>query len=223
MAVRYYYFQGDNFDLAFVQARVPVAVAVVAPTFTGTPFVVVRLADDTPPNEADLLGAMSSAGYTYVDSTLVAPVFTSVRDFGVLSAAPTVPVPAVGDRYHDSVYGPLVYTGTSWVGIQTFSVPFAFNTASPLALTSLRTTDRIMRSDVQITTLLDGGAALQLGTAGTPGAILDSPEIDPAVVNTYRTFDIFEVGVLSNIILTITPAAATQGAGRVYLEIWRAS
>lgn len=117
MAVRYYYFRAEPLDTSQLGQLIPTLAgfASVAPVTTQPSFTVVTLADDTAPFEADLFEAMTSLGYTFVDSTLVAPVFTSVRHFGGFAADPTVPVPALGDLYFDTTLGyTKVYDGAAW-------------------------------------------------------------------------------------------------------------
>lgn len=117
MAVRYYYFRAEPFNLEQAQARMMGAagLASVAPEVTQPSFQVVTLADDTAPNEADLFDMMSAEGYTFVASTPIAPVFTQARHFGGLTVAPTTPAPAEGDEFYNGVYNrPEQYDGTLW-------------------------------------------------------------------------------------------------------------
>lgn len=226
MAVRYYYFAAASFDLSQVQARVPAVagLAAVSPTLTQTSLVVLTLADDSAPNEEDLLGAMASFGYEFIASSLVAPPpFATRLDFGVTSSPPTVPTPAAGDRYYDPQYGPLCYDGSAWKGTQHLEVPFSYSSVSPLVLTNLRPADRLMRSEVAVDVTFDGiGASLELGSASSPGAVFSTADIPVSIVDTCRTFARLEVVVQEDLVLTIVPGAgATQGSGRVFLEIWR--
>ena len=117
MAVKYYYFLSPTLPVATIlqQLAPSAAFAVVPPVYTEAPFTVVQLGDDTSPNEEDLLAAMDSLGYTFVVSTLVAPVFARVRHHGALATPPTVPAPASGDRFYDTALGvERYYTGASW-------------------------------------------------------------------------------------------------------------
>ncbi len=224
MAVKYYYFRSEPLNLTEAAARIPAlaGAAVVAPTVTQPSFTVVT-ADDT--YENDLLAAMSDQGFTLVSSTAVLPVFGQVRHHGALSAVPTTPAPSSGDRYFDtSILWELQYDGTSFKGLQWLVTSFAFNTASPLVLTPFKTTDYLMRAEVVVDTAFDNAAAqLQLGVAGDVGGVLDSTlqQISPTLVDTYRRFDRYTVGADTSLQLTITPAGSTQGAGRVFLEVWR--
>ena len=101
---------------------------------------------------------------------------------------------------------------------------FTFATASPFILTPLRVGDRVLRAEVVIDTVFNGvGASLSLGTLALPGGILATTDIDVTILDTYRTLDRFQVAVTADLRLTIVPGAgATTGAGRVFLEIWRA-
>ena len=129
MAARYYYFRAEAFNLTAVQALVPApaGLTVVAPGITQSSFLVVTLADDTPPNETDLLEAMASFGFSFVASTLVAPVFGEVRHFGALAAPPTVPALTESDRYYDTTIGSeQVYSGGAWGAVGAAGAPMTF-------------------------------------------------------------------------------------------------
>jgi hypothetical protein len=119
MATRYYYFQAEAFDLAFVQSRVPAAAATVqvAPSPGGTSFLIVS-ADDT--FQADLFAAMTDEGFTFIFSSLVAPpAFGQSRFYGALAAdpaSPPFPLPAAGDQYWNTTTLVMrVYNGVAWV------------------------------------------------------------------------------------------------------------
>lgn len=119
---------------------------------------------------------------------------------------------------------------TTWARIwpsasQQLEIPFAYDTASPLPLIVISPGYKIMRTEVVIDTVFDGaGAELEVGTGATPGAILSAADIDVTIADTYRTFDRFEDAAPAAVQLAITPGAgATQGSGRVFLEIWKTS
>lgn len=117
MATRYYYFLSSPLPVGQIAAQMAPgsAFAVVAPTRTESSFSVVSI-EDTAPNEADLFAAMDQLGYVFISSTLVAPpAFATIRDFGSLALAPTVPAPAVGDVFFDTTMGILrTRTATTW-------------------------------------------------------------------------------------------------------------
>lgn len=117
MATRYYYFLAPILPTGSITARLSALAgfAAVAPTATEGGYIVVQI-DDTVPNEDDLFGEMTSLGYTFVESTLVLPVFGTARHYGKRAIAPVVPAPAAGDRYYDTVLGTeLYYNGVTWV------------------------------------------------------------------------------------------------------------
>lgn len=105
----------------------------------------------------------------------------------------------------------------------TIESAFTFASSSPLLLVPMREGDRNVRAVVSIDTPFDGvGAGLQLGTAAIPGGIFTTAEIDVTASDSFQTMQVFESGIPDNIQLQITPGAgATQGSGRVLLEIWR--
>jgi hypothetical protein len=120
LATRYYYFLSPLLSTASIvkQLAIGAPFAVVAPTYTQSPFTVVSI-DDVGNNDADLLAAMSGFGYTFVTSTLVAPAaFGTVRHFGQLAAVPTVPAPASGDTFFDTVLRvSRTFDGTAWLSV----------------------------------------------------------------------------------------------------------
>lgn len=174
----------------------------------------------------DLFGAVASNfGITATGGATVQPglnsSLTSALGINVWSAdaAVVAQIPTAGDG--TEVYSP------GWpftrYGYDLLEIPFTFGTASPLVITALRTTDRVVRSEVEITTAFDDpAAAVQLGVVGAPNTILTSEEADAQLIGTYRTMNVTSVGALANVILTLTPAGSTQGAGVVRLQILRA-
>lgn len=116
MAVRYYYFQAEAFDLPHVQSRVPAAVAQVAPSPGGTSFLIVTTNDVF---EDDLFAAMADEGFTFLFSSLIAPpAFGQSRFYGALAAdpvSPPFPPPAAGDQYWNTTTLVMrVYNGVAW-------------------------------------------------------------------------------------------------------------
>lgn len=137
MAVRYYFFRAEGFNLQLIQARVPLAAALVAvaPSVTQPSLLAVSLGDDTAPNQDDLLEAMADAGFTFISSTLTPPVFTAVRHHGGLTAAPVAPVPAEGDEFYNSVYNRQEqYDGTLWNPVTPTFRPSLDDNTIPAAL-----------------------------------------------------------------------------------------
>lgn len=118
MAVRYYYFQSQSFDLTRVSSQVPAAAltAVVASSPGGTSFLILQ-SDDV--FEEDLLSAMGDQGFTLLFSDLLAPpAFGQSRFYGSLAAdpvSPPFPAPAAGDQYFNTVSLSLqVFDGLVW-------------------------------------------------------------------------------------------------------------
>lgn len=226
MALRYYYFRSEPLDIAAAVARVAggTGLAEVAPVVTQQSLTVVQM-DDAAPNEEDLVAAMADQGLVFVTSSAVAPAFGAVRHYGSQSVVPTVPAPTTGAEYYDtSINWALQYDGASFKGLQWVEIPFVFGTVSPLVITPFNATDYLMRAEVVVDTAFDDAASqLRLGVPGDLGGVLDSTlgQIEPTLADTYRRFDRFTVGADSTLQLTITPGASIQGAGRVFLELWR--
>jgi hypothetical protein len=101
-------------------------------------------------------------------------------------------------------------------GANTFKVDFNFNTASPVTIASLAIGDVVMIGNCTVSTAFDDGSAtLQLGVAGTLGAVLDTGDVSPGNVANYQSLTPYIATANTNLILTITPAGATQGAGTI--------
>lgn len=64
----------------------------------------------------------------------------------------------------------------------------------------------------------DPAAELSLGTAASPAVLLGPAENDPATLDVYTTRIPFLVPAPTDLQLLISPAASTQGAGRVILQ-----
>lgn len=99
-------------------------------------------------------------------------------------------------------------------------VPFAFNTASPLALSALIAGAKIVRAAIVISTPFDDGAAtLSLGTPGSPALVLGPSDSLPGTAGQYETDLITTIGAADTLQLAISPGTSTQGAGFVFFEI----
>lgn len=229
MASRVYYFGTIPFNTEWLGKQVdPAAGAILVPPFATSLGWIRIMADDGYAD--DLTAMMESRGYHLLGSEpSPGQVLGQTRDYGTHPTDPVVPPPGSGDHYFSTF--PFSYErffdGVVWrprAPVQPVEVAFTFATVSPLLVTGLRPGDRIVRSDVKIGTAFDGvGAALMLGTAGSPGVLLDTGDIDVVLPDEYEAFDELDVGVLTLVQLAITPGAgATAGAGRVLLEIWRA-
>jgi hypothetical protein len=103
--------------------------------------------------------------------------------------------------------------------ISASAVPFAFNTASPLVLSSLAGGARIVRAAIVVSTPFDAGAAtLSLGTPGSPALVLGPTDNTPGAAAQYETDQITTIGAPDTLQLAISPGASTQGAGFVFFE-----
>jgi hypothetical protein len=97
---------------------------------------------------------------------------------------------------------------------------FAFDTASPSVLAVLDTDSIVEWAQIIITTAFDDAAAtLELGTPATPGAMMNAGDSDPTTPAVYGAESPLRAAAPATFRLTITPAAATQGAGYVLAKI----
>lgn len=99
-------------------------------------------------------------------------------------------------------------------------VPFAYGDATPQPVFTAPAAGTDMRVSIVIDTPFNGaGAALQVGTAAQPGALMPAAYNDPATAATYEAAPNATLASGEAIVLTITPGAgATQGAGRVVFD-----
>ena len=101
-------------------------------------------------------------------------------------------------------------------GANTFKVTFAFNTASPVTIAALATGDVVMITNLTITTTFDDAAAtLQIGVAGDTGAVIDTTDNVPGTAANYQSITPYTAVSNTNLILSINPGTATQGAGTI--------
>lgn len=101
-------------------------------------------------------------------------------------------------------------------------IPFLFSTASPLAIVDLPAGATLNRAEIVITEAFDDPAStLQLGTAATPGLVLDTTENDPSALGQYQSTEDERAFVAATLQLEITPAASTTGGGYVLYKLKR--
>lgn len=115
-------------------------------------------------------------------------------------------------------------SGGSWAaipssvtsGANTYKVSFTHATGSPLTIAALAIGDVVMITNCNVTTDFDDAAAtLQVGVAGTVGAVLDTSDVTPGTIANYQSLTPYTATANTDLILTITPAAATQGGGTI--------
>ena len=59
---------------------------------------------------------MAALGYTFIESSLVAPTNVTIRDYGFLAADPAVPAPTEGDHYYLSTINTnRLFDGAAWI------------------------------------------------------------------------------------------------------------
>jgi len=105
-------------------------------------------------------------------------------------------------------------------GANIYSLPFTFATASPAVVCPLPATAYVLHTRVFISTPFDDPTAtIEVGVIGTPAALQGVGDNDPAVAATYISDGTYPSSGLTNVILTITPAASTAGAGVVFVLV----
>jgi hypothetical protein len=116
------------------------------------------------------------------------------------------------------VQGPRGPAGASASGIPTLN--FAFGDATPATVLSLGENLEITWISLQIEEAFDGvGAQIQLGTAASPGLLMDSWQSDPSAALTFEVSPRVELSSGTAIILTIIPGSgASQGRGQFVIN-----
>lgn len=101
---------------------------------------------------------------------------------------------------------------------------FAFGDATPEVVYTAPSSSpvTVTVATVVIDTPFNGtGAALTLGTSGTPAAVMDTPDIDCTQVGSYAAYPDLALAAGQTLLLYITPGAgASQGSGKVVIEAW---
>jgi len=109
---------------------------------------------------------------------------------------------------------------TSNTGVSAFSLPFTFGTLSPAVVCPLPATAYILQTRVFITTPFDDPTStIEVGVVGTPNALQTSGDNDPANLGTYISDETYPSSGLTNVTLTLSPAASTAGSGVVFVLI----
>lgn len=100
-------------------------------------------------------------------------------------------------------------------------INFGFGDATPALLDVAAAGKRIYSVALHIHAGFDGsGAALQIGTAGDPGALLAAEQNDPTQAGQYVAYPDAAYPSDTSIYLTITPGSgASHGSGQVVLII----
>lgn len=126
----------------------------------------------------------------------------------------------VGPRGPAGEEGPAGPAGANGDG-QYPVIGFTFADASGVVMTINPDSDvEVTAVELEIETAFDGaGAALQLGTAGDPGLLMDPSQNDPGDVAVYASFPRVRVAAGTELVLTISPGTgASQGTGTIVVQ-----
>jgi hypothetical protein len=98
------------------------------------------------------------------------------------------------------------------------TVSFAYNNASPKLVFPIPAGARIVFAQIQITTAFnDAAATLKLGDAGDDDRLMTVDQNMPDQVGEYESHTGYQYASVTNVNLTISPGASTQGAGVVVI------
>jgi hypothetical protein len=125
---------------------------------------------------------------------------------------------AIASLYFDasSAFAPSGGTSTG----NAIIAPFAFSTVSPYPVQALSPGQIITRAAVSMATPFDDPAArISLGTTLNPNRIFASGEVDVQVLQQFEN-EVANLFTLADLlIITVSPASSTQGAGTLYYWI----
>jgi len=98
-------------------------------------------------------------------------------------------------------------------------IDFSFGDASPAVVWTVPAASEIALVSLDVKTPFDGsGATCRLGTAASPGLLLDSPQVDLTVDATFEVTPRLELAAGEQIYLTIVPGAGpSQGSGQILI------
>lgn len=105
-------------------------------------------------------------------------------------------------------------------GAAIFSLPFDITTTSPATICSIGSTAYILHTRVYIGVSFDDPATtITVGVTASPTVLQDSGDNDPTTTGTYISDETYPSSGLTNVILTVDPAASTVGSGRVFVLV----
>ena len=105
-------------------------------------------------------------------------------------------------------------------GINGFSLPFDVSTSSPALVCPLAATAYVLHTRVFIAVPFDDPAAtLEVGVTAVPNVLQTAGDNDPATAGTYISDETYPSSGLTNIIITLNPAASTVGSGVVIVLV----
>lgn len=99
------------------------------------------------------------------------------------------------------------------------TLPFAFNSSSPLLILAIPAGARIISTQIQITTAFDDAAAsLTVGDSGNTSRLMTASQNIPNETGEYESHTPNQYVPITNVNLYISPGASTMGAGVVVIE-----
>jgi hypothetical protein len=112
------------------------------------------------------------------------------------------------------------YSGGGGSSSSIQSVPFSFDTPSPMVLQTLAAGQEVIRVSLAISTPFnDDAATVQVGVSGDPGALLGPGDTNIVMVGQYTTDAITVFSSSEILLLTISPGSSTQGAGLLLFAV----
>lgn len=105
-------------------------------------------------------------------------------------------------------------------GISAFSLPFDISTPSPAVVCPLSAVSYVLHTRVYIATPFDDPATtVEVGTAVAPTALQVVGDNDPTTAGTYISDETYPSSGLTDVVVTLNPAASTVGNGVVIVII----
>lgn len=109
---------------------------------------------------------------------------------------------------------------TAGSGATIFSLPFDLATVSPAVVCPLGATAYVLHTRVFVATPFDDPATtVTVGVTASPSALQTAADNDPANAGTYISDETYPSSGLTNVTLTLNPAASTVGSGVVFVLV----
>lgn len=126
----------------------------------------------------------------------------------------------------DATLGAAVWEQINLTGAaneEAICVTFNYNDLSPVVLTTLNAGDKVIISEIKISTPFDDVASfVRLGTPASPDLLMRAIDSKTSRIGTYSSQQNEDIAVGTTLQLIISPGTSTQGVGQVIVTIRRA-
>lgn len=106
-------------------------------------------------------------------------------------------------------------------GDEEFIVDFNYTSSSPVTICTVSPLGTITKAKFVLDTIFDGTVSMTLGINGNNNILMDTIDIDPYYLASYVTYPDAELGDGEVVRLYMSIVGASQGVGRVIVNITR--